>query len=155
MSPTKLRISLDYHGVIDRDFAFWRRFSCLAHHQGHQIAVVSGGPAVEIRDQLKYQRIVYDYLWCVLDYCLATGKAAMLPTGEFRIRDDDWNQAKAFLCTQSQISLHVDDSPSYARWFTLPYCLCRPSSRTCLDQNGRLLSFSSPSELLCQIEQMF
>lgn len=145
-----LKISLDYHGVIDNDITYWREFCLSAHSRGHSIYIISGGPQVLIRAKLAQNRIIYDNLWCILDYCLSLKQIKMLSDGNLIIPDISWNSVKGYLCAQSNIDLHIDDSKIYRSYFQTPFCLYNKKQHYCL-LNGFRYDFSIPPQRLLDL----
>lgn len=149
-----LKISLDYHGVIDQDFAYWRDFCELAKSRSHKIYIISGGPQVLIRQKLADNSIPYDILWCVLDYCLALSAVEVNEKGSFSITEGMWNSTKGYLCAQNHIDLHIDDNVAYQPYFQTPFCLYDKISHNCSLFSNQLM-FVTPIDLLSQIENCF
>lgn len=131
MISRPIKISLDYHGVVDQDINYWREFCYLAKKRGHRIYIISGGPQVMIRQKLAKNQISYDVLWCVLDYCLSLKRVIMTENGKLTIADDLWNSVKGFLCHQNRIDLHIDDTLAYKPYFLTPFCWYNQQQKKC------------------------
>ena len=107
------KISIDFHGVINKAPDFFKSLTDYAVTQGCKIYIVSGGPREYISQYLAEHQIKYDELWCIFDYFDAKQKIAVATDGSF----------------------HIDDSLIYGRYFSTPYV--RFESSTALLYYGR------------------
>ena len=105
-----LKIGLDFHGVINTRPSYFKDFTEYAEAAGHQIYVITGGPAKAIESFLKAWGIKYTGLFTILDYYAAEGKVTYFPDGHFKIPDELWDTAKAKYCRQHKIDIQIDDS---------------------------------------------
>lgn len=115
------KISIDFHGVINKAPDFFKSLTDYAVTQGCKIYIVSGGPREYISQYLAEHQIKYDELWCIFDYFDAKQKIAVATDGSFHIDDEKWNAAKGEYCAREKISWHIDDSLIYGRYFSTPY----------------------------------
>lgn len=154
MSLTKLKIGLDYHGVIDNNPDYFADVCREAHNRGHLIYVISGAPKAAITSKLQSSQMPYDFVFSILDYCLVMGKIEQTATG-IMINDNDWNKAKAEFCKRDNIDLHIDDSTIYCRFFDNRYCLYNGQEHLCRNQNGQIIDFNlSPANALDILEDV-
>lgn len=121
-SSHKLKIGLDYHGVIDINTKYFADFCKEANKRDHLIYIITGGPKTLVDYKLKDNNIFYDLCFAISDYYIAKNKIVQKETGEFIIPDNLWNIAKADFCRRSQVNIHIDDSLKYINWFSTPYC---------------------------------
>ena len=119
----KLKIGLDYHGVINKNFSYFSEFCSEARRRGHQIFIITGGPQPKIRQQLNYHKIPYDFIFAISDYYQALGLAKQESSGEFTVPEHLWNIAKGEFCRQNGINFHIDDNAKYGKWFSTNFCL--------------------------------
>ncbi len=141
MISTKLKIGLDYHGVIDSNPDYFKEFCCYAKSKGHLIYIISGASKVFISDVLEQLRLPYDYIFSILDYCLALGYIEQHDNGLI-INNLAWNKAKSDFCRRCNIDLHIDDSDIYLQHFLQPYCLYDNIKKVCQIQNGQIINFN-------------
>lgn len=118
----KLKIGLDYHGVIDKNIDYFSSFCTKAKKRGHLIFIITGGPKVQVEYNLRINKIPYDMCFAVSDYYQAMGKVIQSENGNFMIPNHLWNMAKGEFCRRNQINIHIDDSTQYLNWFSTPYC---------------------------------
>ncbi len=149
-----LKIGLDFHGVINTRPSYFKDFTEYAEAAGHQIYVITGGPAKAIESFLKAWGIKYTGLFTILDYYAAEGKVTYFPDGHFKIPDELWDTAKAKYCRQHKIDIQIDDSEVYGRAFVTPFCRYNESSHNCqLDRNIVVNLALPPRDALIQIEK--
>ena len=152
MSVTKLKIGLDYHGVIDSNPAYFTDFCTIARNRGHLIYVISGAPKATITSKLQSMQLPYDFIFSILDYCLAIGKIEQTSKG-IMINNSVWDKAKAEFCKRCNVDLHIDDSTIYCRFFDNNYCLYNEQEKICQNQKGQIIDFNLiPSDTLDVLE---
>lgn len=132
---------MDYHGVIDSNPDYFREFCHCAQAKGHLIYIISGAPKTFISDMLGQLGLSYDYIFSILDYCLALGYIEQDDNG-FIINNSAWNKAKSDFCRRCNIDLHIDDSDIYLRHFVQSYCLYDNIKKVCHAQNGQIINFN-------------
>lgn len=115
------KVSLDFHGVVNSNPAFFSDFLGFLQTQNIEVYIISGGPRKFIVRYLDMHNIPYDKVWCIFDHFNERDQVEVAPDGAFRIDDKLWNSAKGKFCKQENIDLHIDDSIVYGRHFTTPY----------------------------------
>ena len=149
-----LKIGLDFHGVINTNPSYFKDFTEYAVAQGHQIYIVTGGPASAISSFLKAWGIKYTEMYTILDHYSALGKVTFFPDGHFKMDENLWDAAKAKYCRKHNISIMIDDSIVYGRSFTTPYCRYDEVTRSCTLKKGISISLAlKPEECLRQMEK--
>lgn len=118
----KLKIGLDYHGVIDGNPNYFSLFCTQSKQRGHKVFIITGGPKLQVKKMLEQNNIPYDMCFAISDYYQAMGKIIQKEDGNFIIPENLWNIAKANFCRRSNINIHIDDSLKYLNWFSTPYC---------------------------------
>ena len=150
----KLKIGLDYHGVIDTDYKYFAEFAMLARRRGHQIYVISGAPRTTIKYELSRHNFPVDFIFSILDYCLATGKIIQTSSG-VKIADDAWNKAKADFCLHNRVDWHIDDNKQYCDYFTTFCCYYQTTDHFCYINGKPQLNFNlSVDNALIQLEKI-
>lgn len=115
------KISFDFHGVINQRPQLIKSLATLALKHKCAVYIVSGGPCDYIKNYLQQQQIPYTKIWCIYDFYEKKDLVKFLPNGEFHIDDELWDKAKGDYCRRNKISLHIDDSTVYGKYFTTPY----------------------------------
>ena len=150
----KLKIGLDYHGVISRYPHYFSQFSKEVLAKGHELHIITGGPQEIIEKRLKQEHINYSFIFAILDHYASLGEVRYFSNGEFKIDDDLWNKAKAEYCLKNNIDLHIDDSFCYGLWFNTPYCFYDPHKQSGIIDSSYKIDFKqSPSQVLDVIEK--
>lgn len=154
MNSFTLKIGLDYHGVIDKNPSYFAAFCAEARRRGHLIYIITGGPAVKIKQLLTKYNVEYDFIFAISDYYQALGKVEQSPDGDLIVPKHLWNMAKAEFCRRNHINFHIDDSVDYLHWFSTPFCLYDNSEDICRLSPEINLNFSlEPSEVVNCLEQ--
>ncbi len=145
MSNRRLKIGLDFHGVITSNPAFFKDFTALALSRGHEIHILTGGPYDKVKAQLAEWQIPWTELYAILDYYEKKGEVKFFANGEFKVDDVLWDIAKAKYCVDHQIDFHIDDSKQYAKWFVTPFCYYNKERQNCTTDQKIALDFSRPA----------
>ncbi len=150
----KIKIGLDYHGVINMHPKYFSAFAKEALARGDEIHVITGGSEQEVVSNLKNWNIPYSKIFSIPDYYKAKGEVIYFADGAYKIPDDLWDKAKAEYCNLEGINMHIDDSQEYIKWFTPPYCRDDGKNPQCITEDGHVIDFSAPpSEVLDCIEK--
>ena len=142
----RIKIGIDYHGVITANPDFFRKFNRLAMERGCKIYVLSGGSGADIKKFLQSHEIAYSVVWSMLDYFANQNMVSYLPDGSFQVQDALWNEAKAKYCLENGIDFHIDDSALYGQTFETPFCLYDERQKTCFvgKHNQYFIDFHLP-----------
>ena len=143
----KLKIGLDYHGVITRRPEYFAAFAQAAVRYGCEIHIITGGPELAVSEALAKIQLPYTRIFASLDYYEARGLVEHLTDGGFHIPDELWDSAKADYCRRAAINVHIDDSEHYVKWFTTPYCRYLHHADICQTADGRAVDFAQPPAL--------
>lgn len=155
MNKKKIRIGLDYHGVITAHPQYFSTFAQEALARGAEIHIITGGTKKEVVAHLKDWNIPFSKIFSIPDYYQAKGEAIYFSNGEYKIPDDLWDKAKAEYCNFEGINMHIDDSREYVKWFTTPYCRYDGKNPQCITEDEHVIDFNAPpSEVLNCIEQV-
>jgi len=117
------KIGIDFHGVLNTNPLFFQSFCNLILANDGEVYIISGGPHDEILRFLDTWQIKFTNVWCIYDYFDAKNEVMFLPDGSFHVEDKAWNAAKGIYCFQNNISVMIDDSLVYGKYFSTPYCL--------------------------------
>lgn len=117
------KIGIDFHGVLNTNPLFFQSFCNLILANNGEVYIISGGPHEEILRFLDTWQIKFTNVWCIYDYFDAKNEVMFLPDGSFHVEDEAWNAAKGIYCFQNNISVMIDDSLVYGKYFSTPYCL--------------------------------
>lgn len=150
-----MKIGLDYHGVLNKNPAFFAKFCKKAVANGIKICILSGSPKTELEAYLKENKIEYAELYSLLDDFKSRQMVRFDEDGRFYVPDEIWDRAKARYCMQEKIDLHIDDSPIYGSYFQTPFCLYSDSEKKCTFIRQKIdIDFSkSPEAVLEDIIQ--
>lgn len=149
---SKLRIGIDFHGVITEKPSFFRDFSILVQEHGHSVHVLSGGPYSMVKDFLDAWGFKYVHIFSLVDYFASRGLVEYFENGNFKVPDNLWNKAKADYCYERRISVHIDDTPHYGLCFSTPFALYDKATSTA-ELYGRIIDFShSPEQAILSLE---
>lgn len=127
----KLKIGLDFHGVITDNPEFFRDFSAAALGKGHEVHVISGGATPKLNDYLKAWNIKHTGSFSLVEYFKKTGQIEFFGDGDFHVPDNLWDRAKAEYCRDNKISVQIDDTPRYKQFFTTPFAYYDAKLKAC------------------------
>lgn len=154
-TDNKLKIGLDYHGVIDKKTDYFAKFCSEAKARNHLVYIITGGPKLKVEEALKKQNIQYDFVFAISDYYQALGKLELTPDGTINIPEYLWNIAKADFCRRNNINFHIDDSIAYLHWFSTPFCFYDDKVNKCYLSPGIVIDFLQPiNDIFDKIEQI-
>ena len=120
-------LTLDYHGVVDKDPKFFSKLMRNWQHSGGEVHLVSGLGIKKLLDvAYRFQRkhgVVFNQLFSIETKLIALGKPYVIRKGDYWFDDEDWNSSKGEYCESVGSTLHFDDSPEYEPYFTTPFVL--------------------------------
>ena len=152
-SADKLKIGLDFHGVITDNPEYFKVFANEALRRGYEIHIISGGPKATIEKFLQQWGIKYTDIFAIVDYYDARGCVTFYENGEFKVPDKLCNCAKAAYCDENGINIHIDDTMSYSEGFTTPFCFYDVKTRHCRTLDQKVINLEvSPKAALDDIE---
>ena len=150
-----IKIGIDFHGVITKQPEFFSKLTKLAFNAGCEIHIITGGPRRLVKEYLEEHKISYSKIFAILDFYAALDKVEYFENGEFKVSDKLWDTAKAKYCLLHNISLHIDDSHRYIRWFQTPFCHYEEKKQCCITQNKMIINFSgTPAEAFREMQQI-
>lgn len=149
----RLKIGIDYHGVITQNPAFFQELTALAVKENHTIIVLSGAKAQDVETYLLRNNISYSAVFSLLDYFEARELATFYEDGSFFVPSILWDRAKADYCLKNGVDLHIDDSMLYGTYFQTPFCLYSKKGERCtfIKKNVVLDFQKSAKEVLSDI----
>lgn len=119
------KIGLDIHGTID---AFPKEFSKLSNELiniGWQVHIITGRIwQPDIVSSLEKMNIKWTHQFSISDYLLSQNEKVIWKKDDNPIFDEEkWNKTKAEYCKKEEITIHIDDSKVYGKYFETPYFL--------------------------------
>lgn len=152
----KLKIGLDYHGLIDINAIYFSNFCSEAKLRGHLVYIITGGPKVLVENLLFQNNIEHDFVYAISDYYQALGIVEQTPNGNICIPTSLWNRAKAKFCRENDISIHIDDDKQYLQWFSTLYAHYDKAENIAVMPTGIKFNFNEdPKTVLAKMEQLF
>ncbi len=142
----KIKIGLDFHGVITDNPEYFKGFAEEALARGHEIHVISGGPKKTIAEFLKKWGIKYSRVFTIIDFYDARGQVTFFENGEFKVPAELWDSAKAKYCRDKHIDIHIDDTDRYSGGFTTPFCFYDGHTKHCRLANNTMINLSDTPE---------
>lgn len=127
-SSSKFKLGIDVHGVADtlpKEFSF---LSSAVINAGGEVHIITGGSwTSNMQKRLKELGIKWTHSFSIYDHLLETnsenGKKYQFKDGSTQVEfpDEIWNKAKGDYCRENNISLHIDDTTIYGKFFTTPF----------------------------------
>lgn len=155
MIKDRIKIGLDFHGVITKHPKYFSQFCQKAMQFGYEIHIITGGPKKVVEDYLNRHHIPFSNVFAILDFYDAQGEVEYFENGEFKVNEQLWNSAKAEYCIAKGINMHIDDSNQYAKWFTTPFCHYDAKTKKCLTSENICIDFNKDVEIaLLQITEV-
>lgn len=155
MPKLRLKIGLDFHGVINERPEYFAEFCRETIRHGWEIHIITGGPQDVVKKMLDDWKVPYTNVFAILDYYDASGQVTHYDTGEFKVPEKLWDMAKAEYCSSQGINIHIDDSTKYGKWFLTPYCHYDKVAHSCITPSRYEVNFSNPpAEALAQIAEI-
>lgn len=149
----KIKIGIDFHGVISAAPELFAEFCHEIRRYGIQVYIISGGPEKDVADYLQKKAIEYDRIWAILDFYEQKGKAERFEDGSFKVDTTLWNKAKAKYCASEDIRFHIDDSNVYGKYFITPYCRYDMADTVC-EWNGIKVDFRNARQAAKKVYQL-
>ena len=116
-----MKIGIDYHGVINSNPEFFKKFADSALKENHRIVILSGSSADEVETYLTTYQIPFSEIYSLLDDFKSRGLVQFYEDGSFFVNNDIWNKAKAKYCLEHKVDVHIDDSMLYGAYFQTPF----------------------------------
>ena len=146
-----MKIGIDYHGVINSNPEFFKKFADSALKENHRIIILSGSSADEVETYLTTYQIPFSEIYSLLDDFKRRGLVQFYEDGSFFVNNDIWNKAKAKYCLEHKVDVHIDDSMLYGAYFQTPFCLYALSSKRCtFAKKNIVINFNQAPEKVLQ-----
>jgi hypothetical protein len=120
----KMKIGLDFHGVIDAMPEFFSFFTKAMISAGAEVHIITGGATEDDKKLLKEHNIQYTHIFSITDYHKEKGTKTTKPHpkhGFMMVSDEEWDRTKGDYCRREGIDLHIDDTTVYNEYFTTPF----------------------------------
>jgi len=114
------KLGLDIHGVIDANPKWFSFLSKITIKSGGEVHIITGSSITEeLKNKLKLYEVKYTHLFSITD---AHKDIVMYDEkGDPWMDQDIWNRTKGVYCAENNISMHIDDSDIYGKYFSTPY----------------------------------
>lgn len=126
----KFKLGLDWHGCVDKFPDIFKQLADIVINSGGEVHIITGHSNNKIfQKKLKkcgWNDMKITNIFSITDYLITKGFSYNIDKkGGKMFELQHWNSAKAFYCSENNISLMIDDSEDYARYFTTPYLLLK------------------------------
>jgi hypothetical protein len=121
----KFKLGLDWHGVLDAmipEMAWLTRAIVAAGGEVHIMTGMKWTPECDV--QLKEWGVHYTHTFSIRDHHDKLGTPTPNWNEKYKfwgIDDDIWDQTKADYCREHEITLCLDDTMNYLKYFTTPF----------------------------------
>lgn len=140
----KIKVGIDFHGVISNDYEFFREFCNYISSLGNEIHILTGASEEDVIRILKKYGIHYDYIYSMFDYYKSIGNIEIFSDGRFYVPEEDWDEAKAIYCEEHNIDIHIDDTSQYGNHFHTCFCLYNKKEKSCQVGDFGIFDFKIP-----------
>jgi hypothetical protein len=114
----KLRIGLDFHGVIDDDKNYFSNLSKRILNDGGEVHILTGSQDTpELRDKISRLGVVCTHFFSISSHHKAAGTHMWEDDHGPWMDAGVWDKSKAEYCREHGIHVHIDDSPVYGKHF--------------------------------------
>lgn len=150
-----MKIGIDYHGVINANPEFFKKFTAAALKEKHDIVVLSGASLKDVESYLKEHQISFSAVYSLLDDFKKRRLVEFFEDGSFFVNNEIWNRAKAKYCFEHNVDVHIDDSMLYGAYFQTPFCLYAKNPTRCTFAKKNLtVNFNQlPEKVLNDLER--
>lgn len=118
------KLGLDLHGVIDAFPKIFASISTELYEEGWEIHIITGSMWKKTTEEkLKEYGITWTHHFSITDYLLEKGEKVRWQDPNSPWFDGEkWDRAKAGYCEKEKITVHIDDSKTYGKYFyNVPY----------------------------------
>lgn len=123
-----VKISLDLHGVINDLPEVFQFITSSIIKNGGEVHIITGSTRLKAIKELKdlgfNPKEHYSYVVGLPNFLEEKGKKVIRYNEKFgnpEFSDLDWDSAKAQYCAENGISLHIDDTLDYGKYFRTPF----------------------------------
>lgn len=112
------KLGIDLHGVIDADPEFFSNLSKDLVSAGWEIHIITGPTKSKALKELEDCKMTFTHFFSIEDYHKERGtKMSYDEKGNPWMNKETWNKTKGEYCQKMGISLHIDDSVMYKKYF--------------------------------------
>ena len=121
----KFKLGIDWHGVMDALPQSLAWLSRAIVDAGGEVHILTGMTWTKDCDkQLEEWGVKYTHTFSIFDHHTNIGTEIIGWHDKFnipRISNIDWDQTKGEYCRQNNITLHLDDTTEYNKYFSTPF----------------------------------
>lgn len=127
-----MRLGIDIHGVIDKHRNFFAELTHALKRDkvDHQVHILTGPSKNKLKPE-ELEGIWYTHFFSIVDYLKAQGEIPWYKEVDNTRSDpwfdnlDLWNKAKGVYAAEHKLDLMIDDTTSYAEFFTTPIAILK------------------------------
>ena len=116
-----MKIGIDVHGVITKNPELWADITMGLVFSGHEVHILTGvEEGEELVTELANHAITYTHLFSITTYHKSIGTHIVYKDEAKRhpqIAPPKWDRTKADYCEREGVTLHIDDSTEYGKYF--------------------------------------
>jgi hypothetical protein len=114
------KLGLDIHGVCDADPKAFSRLAKLYLAVKGEVHIITGQKdSPELRDKIRNLGIPFTHFFSITSYHESIGTTIRYDErGRPWMDEEIWNRTKGQYCQRMGITIHIDDSPVYRKYFS-------------------------------------
>lgn len=118
-----IKLGIDVHGVADAFPHLFSELSRLLVENGHEVHILTGAEQTEeLEHEVRHVLgLSFTHFFSTTSHHKKSGTEITYIDGNPYMDNKIWNKAKAEYCQRFGISLHIDDSDVYGKYFKTPY----------------------------------
>ena len=118
------KIGLDLHGVIDADPEFFSELSKDLIKAGWEVHIITGPTKKKAIKEIEALKISYTHFFSIEDFHVEHFTPMTYDVyGNPWLDKETWDRTKSDYCSENGISLHIDDTVRYQKYFKTNFAL--------------------------------
>lgn len=118
------KIGLDIHGVISSNPEFFSQLTKDLISAGWEVHILTGPTKKKALAEIKDFNISYTHFFSIEDYHLEKKTPILYDElGNPWLDSETWDKTKGQYCEENKISLHLDDTGRYKKYFKTDFAL--------------------------------
>jgi hypothetical protein len=119
-----LKLGLDIHGVIDADPVYFSNLTKVLVQAGWEIHIITGPTKEKTIPELLKWDIAYTHFFSIFDYHREIGTQIWFDDKNNPwMERETWDKTKGDYCNKNKITLHIDDTSRYGKYFKTHFAL--------------------------------